>query len=320
MTAPPAERATPPSGAPDLHATGERIEALLDASAAGGVIAKERTEELVRLVTDLYGAGLERVLTILHTSGRLDEDLLDLLAADELVSSLMIVHGLHPDSVEARVEQALERVRPYLGSHGGDVELLGVENDEVARLRLLGSCDGCPSSSATLELAVEDAIRAAAPEIARIEVETAPTPAARSGSVIPVESLRSRLHDPRDGAGARQGAEWHLVPRVTELTPGGVDVVTAGGRALLLCRVGADLFAFIDRCARCEASMDRATLARRAGAATGEAVLGCPTCGAHYDVRRAGACLDDPSLHLAPLPLIVNEEGASVAVPVSVAT
>ena len=63
-------------------------------------------------------------------------------------------------------------MRPYLGSHGGDVELLEVTDDGVVRLRLLGSCDGCPSSSVTLKLAVEDAIEAAAPEVTGIEVET----------------------------------------------------------------------------------------------------------------------------------------------------
>ena len=71
------------------------------------------------------------------------------------MASLLLVHGLHPYDVETRVARALDGVRPYLGSHGGDVELLGVTDDGVVRLRLLGSCDGCPSSSVTLKLAVE---------------------------------------------------------------------------------------------------------------------------------------------------------------------
>ena len=73
------------------------------------------------------------------------------------------MHGLHPDDVETRVARALDGVRPYLGSHGGDVELVGLTDDGVVRLRMLGSCDGCPSSSVTLTLAVETAIRDAAP-------------------------------------------------------------------------------------------------------------------------------------------------------------
>src|SRR3954454_10986498 len=134
----------------DLRATGERIEALVDASAAGGPVARERAEELVRLVSNLYGAGLERFMDLLHETGRLDEALLADLASDDLLASLLLVHDLHPYDVQTRVELALDSVRPYLGSHGGDVELLAVSDDGTVRLRLLGSCDGCPSSSVTL--------------------------------------------------------------------------------------------------------------------------------------------------------------------------
>ena len=110
----------------DVQVVGERINALIDASASGGVVARERAEELVRLVADLYGAGLERLLTILHELGHLDDEALAALAADELVSGLLLVHDLHPYDVTTRVEHALDNVRPYLGSHGGDVERLEV--------------------------------------------------------------------------------------------------------------------------------------------------------------------------------------------------
>src|SRR5207342_3700909 len=108
------------------------------------------------------------ILDILFDAGRLGEAELSALAADDLVASLLLVHGLHPYGVVERVEQALESVRPYLGSHGGDVELLGVGEDGTVRLRLLGSCDGCPSSAVTLKLAVEGAIESAAPEVTAI--------------------------------------------------------------------------------------------------------------------------------------------------------
>ncbi|MDN5895569.1 MAG: NifU family protein [Nocardioides sp.] len=297
---------------PDLRAISERIELLLDASASGGVVARERAEELVRLVTDLYGGGLEQILDIFHEAGRLDEEMLDRLAADEFVAGLLIVHGLHPYSVETRVERALESVRPYLGSHGGDVELVAVE-DESVHLRLLGSCDGCPSSSVTLKLAVEGAIEAAAPEISKIEVETPSTTSTPDGPLIPVDSLRSRLHDSEDGVAA-----WHPLPEVSALAPGDLSGALAGDTPLVVCRIGNDHFAFLDRCARCETGLRDAALTRRMGGAVGDAVLRCPTCGAHYDVRRAGACLDDPGLHLDPLPLLVDGETVSVATPVPV--
>ena len=94
-------------------------------------------------------------------------------ASDELVGHLLLLHGLHPVPLAERVTGALEEVRPYLGSHGGDVELLAVEAG-VARLRLKGSCSGCPSSTVTLRSAVEDAIRRAAPDIEEIVAEDDP--------------------------------------------------------------------------------------------------------------------------------------------------
>jgi Fe-S cluster biogenesis protein NfuA/nitrite reductase/ring-hydroxylating ferredoxin subunit len=305
-----------PGGEADWRAAGERIEALIAASASGGAVARERAEELVRLVADLYGAGLERLLDLLHERGALTDELADALAGDDLVASLLLVHGLHPYGVRTRIEQALADVRPYLGSHGGDVELLEVTADGVARLRMLGSCDGCPSSSVTLKLAVEGAIEAAAPEITAIEVEE-PSASPTAGAVIPVAALFSRLGDPAGPDGP--GGSWQTVPELAGLASGAVSRVVAGGVPVVACRIGADLFAFRDGCARCGQSLTGASLARRLGGGTGDAVLRCPACHARYDVRRAGACLDD-DLHLSPLPLLTDGATVSVAVPAPVAT
>ncbi|WP_405620704.1 NifU family protein [Streptomyces sp. NBC_01508] len=321
-----AERpADEPPGSEQWRATGERIDTLITASAAGGVVARERSEELVRLVTDFYGAGLERLLDLVHEQGRLDDELLAALAEDDLVASVLLVHGLHPYSVATRVENALESVRPYLGSHGGDVELLGVTDEGAVRLRLLGSCDGCPSSSATLTLAVQGAVEAAAPEITSIEVEAAEETAAEAaGPLVPVDALFSRLHDadPLSGEGdGGTGATWEPVPALLALESGAVARLKAGGLPVVACRIGPDLFAFRDRCARCERPLEGATLARRLGGGSGDGVLRCSACRAHYDVRRAGACLDPEAdgAHLDPLPLLADGASVSVAVPVPVA-
>jgi Fe-S cluster biogenesis protein NfuA len=107
------------------------------------------------------------------------------LAGDELVEHLLFLHGLHPVPVETRVAGALEQMRPYLDTHGGDVRLLGVE-DGVVRLQLQGSCSGCPSSAVTLKHGIEEAIYAAAPDIDRIEAEDAPEP---SAGLIQIDNL-----------------------------------------------------------------------------------------------------------------------------------
>jgi Fe-S cluster biogenesis protein NfuA len=154
----------------DLRATGDRIEQLLDElRTSAPTRTYDKAEELLRLVTDLYGGALTRMMALVTSAA---PDLVDELVADDLVASLLVVHGLHPSDLSARVEGALEQVRPLLATHGGDVELLELDDAAGAvRLRLLGNCDGCPSSSVTLRTAVEGAITSAAPEVTIIDVD-----------------------------------------------------------------------------------------------------------------------------------------------------
>ena len=129
----------------------------------------DQAVELLQLVSELYGAGLARVMELadLHSP-----ELVAHITADDLLSSLLVANGLHPDDVTVRIARALEGVRPFLAGHGGDVELLEIdEHVGAVRLRLLGSCDGCPSSAITLRTTVERAIVDAAPEIVIIDVE-----------------------------------------------------------------------------------------------------------------------------------------------------
>jgi Fe-S cluster biogenesis protein NfuA len=136
-----------------------RVESLL-----GGL--DERATEAVQALVELYGEALARFVAGADPT------------TDELLSHLLLVHDLHPVDVETRVRRALDDVRPYLGSHGGDVELVGVE-EGVARVRLGGTCNGCPSSAVTLRNAIEEAIMQAAPELERVDAEgvTEPQPA-----------------------------------------------------------------------------------------------------------------------------------------------
>jgi len=157
---------------------GARVEELLAALRSGTARdAGPAAEELVRLLVGLYGDGLGHIVAVLREQGEPGVAMLHKLAEDPLVESLLLLHDLHPLDVDARIQRALDRVRPYLGSHAGGVEYLGVA-DGVARLRLEGSCNGCPSSTATVQLAIEGAVQDAAPEVTDVVVEgmTAPPP------------------------------------------------------------------------------------------------------------------------------------------------
>jgi Fe-S cluster biogenesis protein NfuA len=151
---------------------------------------RAHVREMVQAILELHAVGLERMLGQIAGEGEAGLALIEALARDDLVGGLLLLHGLHPLDLPTRVRQALEKVRPYLRSHGGNVELLAVDAG-VVRLRMLGSCHGCPSSAMTLKLAIEEAIYALAPEVAAIEVEGASAATDPPLSVIvPLEQLR----------------------------------------------------------------------------------------------------------------------------------
>jgi Fe-S cluster biogenesis protein NfuA/nitrite reductase/ring-hydroxylating ferredoxin subunit len=303
-----ADRPEELQGDAQWRSAGDRIQTLLDATAAGGVAARERAEQLVREVVELYGAGLSRIFAAVGDQA--DPGMLDRLVADDLVASLLLVHGLHPYNVRRRVSDALDRVRPYLGSHGGDVHLLDIVGDTV-QLQFAGSCKSCPSSAVTLELAVEDAIRAAAPEVSSIEVVTPEAGAAESTAVIPAESLLAQVHSRAPSGG---GSAWHQAPDLADLAPGEVGGFSVAGVVVLACRVGDQLYAYRDHCPACEGSLAGAALHRPA--AGSDPVLRCPRCHAHFDVVHAGAGLDEGAQrHLDPIPLLLREGVLSLAVP-----
>jgi len=262
-----------------------RVEELADPD------ARELADDLAAAVVQLYGEGLERIFAALAPEVRAH------LAEDGVVASLMLIHGLYPIDVETRVREALDSVRPYLESHGGDVELLGIA-DGVARLRLEGSCSGCAASQSTLELAIERALQETAPDLLGIDVEgvvaAAPRRAEPAGDVewVELEGVAGLERGRMVGAGGGL-----LVTGNAARPPGG----------LMIANVAGTLLAYHDACAGCGAPL------------TGGALLGgmltCAGCSLRFDLPRAGRCLDDATLQLRPVPLLRNGGPVRVARP-----
>ena len=286
---------------------GERIEELLASLRSRGGAAADTAEELVRLLVGMYGDGLAAIMAALAEEGDQGRAIMDRLTADPLVEGLLLLHGLHPLDVDARIQRALDQVRPYLGSHAGGVQYLGV-TDGVARLRLEGSCHGCPSSTVTVRLAIEGAVQDAAPEVTEVVVE---------GVTAPPEPKLLQIGPRPDGmpgagppasTGSTAGGEWVTLPDIGPPSSRPVTA-TAAGLAVLVCSVRGTLYAYRDQCASCGSSLGGGTLNRE--------VLSC-TCGSRYDVCRAGAGLDGLAAHLDPLPLLTDSQGVRVAVPAAV--
>ena len=277
----------------NARTVGERIEELLAGLQAGR--DKDTAEELIHLLVELYGEGLSRIMAVLEPPQ------VSALVEDELVESLLLLHDLHPIDVDGRIQRALDKVRPYLGSHAGGVEYLGVDEEGVAQLRLEGSCDGCASSTLTVKTAIEGAIQDAAPELTGIQV---------AGVSAPAEPLLqvgmgppAGWHEPvptADGA-------WTTLPALGR-TPA---VVSVAGTPVLVCSVRGTHYAYRDACAACGSTLAAATLAGT------ELTCGC---GARFDIRLAGRGLDDPDQHLEPVPLLPDSAGVRIAVPRTVAS
>ncbi len=253
--------------------------------------ARSKAAEVVGVLLDLYGDGLARMMDLVHETGNYKA--FESFAQDELVSHLLLLHGLHPLDVETRVVQALEEVRPYLQSHGGNVEFLGVEGG-VARLRMQGSCDGCPSSAMTLKLAIEEAVLKAAPDLDGIEAEGVAEPKPAPNIVAGPTLRRKEKKQPEE-----DGASWTVVGGLPQLSGGGMLAKEISGEPVLFVKLVNDLYAYRNLCPGCGGSLEEGNLK--------VAELSCPGCEHRYDVRRAGRCLDAPQLHLEPVPLLETE-------------
>ena len=279
-----------------------RIETLIhEIQATANPALRASMEELVQTLLELHGVGLERMLDIVWEAGDVGEKLIhERLPDDDLVSSLLLLHGLHPLSLEDRVQQALAKVRPYLQSHGGNVEVVSII-DGVVRLRLQGSCQSCPASSMTLKYAVEDAIYAVAPDVtAVIAVSNEERP--KAASFIPLAELALQA------VPESVEAKWHEVDGLTSLPERSVERRQVNGRSLLITRLDQNLYAYGDTCPHCHQVL---TAMRVEGA-----VLACPHCKQTYDVIRAGRGLDKPDLHLEPFPLLVDQGRVKIALPI----
>ena len=282
--------------------------------------ARTLAQELVATVIAMYGDGLARIMEVIGDSREAGATILDQLSQDGAVASLLLIHDLYPVSLEERVLEALDTVRPYMESHGGNVELIGLE-DGVAKLVLQGSCNGCAASRATLELAIKQALDEHAPDLAgtrgpgRDRAAGADAGPPAGGSALPMAAPAAAptfelpiVHagpelPARRRAGAAVGAGRRVgAPRGRARC--GRSASTAS--ALLLADVDGSLLGYAERVRRVRAS-------RSATAALEGGMLRCPACEVEFDLPRAGRAAGGEPLQLRPVPLL-EAGGLRVAV------
>lgn len=270
-----------PAEISELNKQSERIQELLDEleSYPDGK-AKEMIQECVQEILSFYGNGLKRIMDIVAKgNSSASKDIYNNLIDDSFVNGLLLIHDLHPLDLNTRLHIALEKVKPYMDSHGGSVEIISLENG-IAKLKLSGHCKGCPSSASTLELGIKKEIEENCPDLLGLEVE---------GVVAPA------IHSENGKADSQTSGGWKVIDNISQVKNGAMKVVEVSGKSLVTLRVNGKLYAYRNECPACGVPLNNGTLEGTE--------IRC-NLGHRYDVQLAGKCTDDPDIHLEPFPLL----------------
>ena len=254
--------------------------------------------ELEALVATLEREGDQRALLLLQLVDAIHRPAIAAVAAGDLdhplIHALLGMYGFEDAEPELVAEEALDEVRPYIESHGGEVELLSVD-DGVVRVRLRGSCVGCAGSAMTLQRGIEESLRRRLPGFREVLAEEEPAPL---GLALPMAPA---------GAGRSAAVRPLFIDVVAEddLRDGDLLAVSAGEETLLLVRVAGEVYALRGGCA-----VDGLPL--EGGRLTADGVLVCPWHNCAYDVR-TGRRVDDDDGQLAVVPVALRDGMVKVA-------
>ncbi|QAZ39054.1 hypothetical protein C1M51_06175 [Methylibium sp. Pch-M] len=259
--------------------------ASLEALTQGWDEAQQRVLAAIKSgIEDLNAEAFRRLIRALKDDPAA-APLLHRAVRDPLVYQVLRFHGVVKAPLEERVARALDEVRPFLATHGGDVELVAVRPPDTVEVRLVGACQSCPSSGETLSEGVEKSIRAHCPEIrtvARVSRGAAEhsTGAKNGAQVLHFVSPFARPHD----------SGWEDLCRLDELRDGDIVTRAAEGRELLLYRHGDSVACYDNACAHLGMPLD--------GGVVESGRLHCPHHGFAYRLD-TGECLTVPEVQLA---------------------
>lgn len=252
--------------------------------------------QLEALVETLEREGDERALLALKLTDAIHRPALELLAQGELehplARAVLAMYDLAPPDERTAVEEALDEIRPYIHSHGGELELLEV-SDGVVRVRMSGSCHGCAASAMTLRRGIEQVLRERYAAFREVIAEEA----GRPDTGIPLLVVQARRP-----VFARAGT-------ANEVQPGKLGCAQVEGVPVLLANVEGEIYAFRDGCATDGMPLE-------AGRMTGSVIV-CPWHNCAYDAR-TGKRVDEPGQPgLTVVPIAVRDGTVQVAVNVA---
>ncbi|MDJ0753899.1 MAG: NifU family protein [Ardenticatenaceae bacterium] len=247
--------------------------------------------DLKRAIEDFHRVGVTKIVQRLKTDPRGKEILFELVDVPE-VYALFAMHGIVRADLTTQAARVLEMVRPYMRSHGGDVELVKVE-DDTAYVKLHGACNGCSMSAVTLRNGVEEALKEHLPQIKQVEV----VPSEPEAGMIMLDSVVVN----GNGGETSQLGGWVKGPAVADVAEGRPLALETSTGSVLIVRLNNQFFAYKNECAHMGMPLDGGMLD------TESCILTCPWHGFKFDVT-SGECMTAPQAQLEPYPLRVQDE------------
>ena len=279
--------ATPTLITEDFETLAERVDQAMNEVHKLDDDGQAKAMKLKQTIEDFHKFGLTKIVQHLKADPR-GKELLFELVDEPSVYALFAMHSLIQPDLSTRVSRVIDRVRPYMQSHGGDVELVEVQGDTVF-VKLHGACNGCSMSAVTLRNGVEEALRDNVPEITQVEaIPTDPGPA-----IIPLDSI---------GVESAVDTGWLKGPRVDEVSDSRPYRWNTEETSIIIVNLNNQLAAYRNACAHQGLPLDGGILDQEAGTLT------CPWHGFCFDAH-SGECFTAPQAQLEPFPLRIDDDG-----------
>jgi nitrite reductase/ring-hydroxylating ferredoxin subunit/Fe-S cluster biogenesis protein NfuA len=275
----------------DFHALAERVDRVLDSIKELPEDARMKAMELKKAIEAFHEHALRKLVSMFRETDA-GKELLLKAVEDPAIYAMLFMHGIIKQDLFTRVAVVLEEVRPYMRSHGGDVELVKVEGETVY-VRLHGACSGCSLSAVTLKNGVEEAIKARVPEIEYVvmaEDEVA-------SGYFPLHVI--------DDAGNLEQSGWLQGPSISELEEGRPVRFVREDCDILLVRIEGKVMAFRNQCSHMGMPLD--------GGLVDGSVITCPWHGFRFDLS-TGECITAPHVQLELFPVRVEDQRVWVRV------
>ncbi|MBL4756728.1 MAG: NifU family protein [Rhizobiales bacterium] len=241
---------------------------------------KSAVENYRKSVDDLHREAFRRFIASVKSDPAAMAGLKSALG-DEIVYAVLRHFELIRPSLQERVEEALDSIRPMLASHGGDVELVAVRPPDQVDVRFIGACDGCPASMLTFTAGVKKAIETHCPEITKIaQIRGLADPSAANGGVQFVSPFA-----------VSQTGGWLEAGALADIPEGGVLKLKIASENVLLSKNGDIVSCFQNACAHLNLPLDEGEIVG--------GILTCPHHGFQYDLQ-SGECLTAPEVQLQP--------------------